>query len=69
MKNYHLVTIRKEMEVCVLATTIEAARELARESDFDWEAAPVVVVSCEQDDFYDDPDLIREFQMEERYAE
>ena len=69
MKNYHLVTIRKEIDVCVLADTNEAAQELSRESDFDWDAAPVAVVACLQDDFYDDPDLIDEFKLEERYAE
>ena len=69
MKNYHLVTIRKEIEVCVLATTIEAAQELAQEDGFDWEGAPVAVVVCMLDDFYEDPDLIDEFKLEERYAE
>ena len=69
MKNLHLVTIRKEIDVCVLAENNEAAQELAREADFDWEAAPVAVVACLLDDFYDDPDLIREFKLEERYAE
>ena len=69
MKMHHIIILKKEIAVCVLADTIGAAKEIAINTEFDWKDARVMVHSCNQDSFHGDLGLIDDFKQKNRYSE